>query len=96
MEKRPSADDLDDRLSALADKLRELLTDTENKFDGLPDNFKTADKEEKMEARKEALETVIETIENIDVDPGTTDNRESWADEQWQEAVDALGNISCD
>lgn len=95
-ENRPAPDELDDRLSTLADKLRELAQDTEDKFDGLPDNFKTPDKQEKMEGRKDALEEAAEKIENIDSTPSGDGCGEDWANEQWQEAVEALNNISCD
>lgn len=95
----PTFDTLDEKVSEIFDRLKELLQDTEDKFDRLPDNFKTDAAETKCEERKEALEAVIETIDGIDLEydgPDDDTARQEWVVEQWQEVVDALGGVDCE
>lgn len=96
IENRPSFEDLDDQLSALCEKIGELKSDCEEKFESLHDNFKDSSK---LPARIEALEECKAALDDIDTEYDGSDTEEArlnWRDEQWQEAIDALNNISCD
>lgn len=95
----PEFDDLESAIETMKSELENIRDACQEKFDNLPEGFQNGSGGELQQGRIDACEEAINTLESIDTTYDGEDKEEdrlNWRDEQWQEAIEAVNNISCD
>lgn len=94
-EDRPGYDELSIRLEELEEELTTLRDELEAKFDNLPEAFQAGAQGQKLTARADAVDEAYSIVRELERHTSDED-KQNFADEQWQEAIDALNNITCE
>lgn len=89
----PSATDLSDMVEDIKSRLEQLLDDTRDKFDNVPEQLQSG---HALEERIEALEEALGDIDNVDLEKpdDASDDDEDWVVNAWDGVKTAL-DLSC-
>ncbi len=99
-----NVDDMDAEIDAIKDDLQNILDETQEKYDNLPDGLQQGQSGEQLQGRVDAIESAISDLDSVDCsfekDEESEDSEEDQEaarmEEIWSEVRDAIDGISCD
>jgi hypothetical protein len=88
-------DGLEDRVTDIAERIRELGNEQEEKLENMPDGLKEAPTGQMLQERKDACEAAADELEAITFDVESKDDEQT-VEEYWQEKLDEVQAVSLD